>query len=76
MRFWQETEKLWLRQIKSVEVLRQFWIQQYVIIEGELKMRCAQCQQRELCTKAKKAPRVLKLRPMAQYQALKAAREK
>ena len=36
---WQETENLWLRQIESVEVLRQVWIQQYVIIEGELKWR-------------------------------------
>ena len=39
---WQETEKLWLRQIESVEVLRQVWIQQYVIIEGELVWRSAQ----------------------------------
>ena len=37
---------------------------------------CASCDQRVHCTKAAKAPRVLKLRPMAQHQALQAARQK
>ena len=37
---------------------------------------CASCDQRVRCTKAAKAPRVLKLRPMAQHQALQAARQK
>lgn len=39
---WQETEQFWLRQIESVEILRQMWIQQYVVIEGQLKWRCTQ----------------------------------
>ncbi len=37
---------------------------------------CANCEQRGRCTTAAKAPRVLKLRPMAQHQALQAARQK
>ncbi|WP_019506293.1 transposase [Pleurocapsa sp. PCC 7319] len=36
---------------------------------------CAQCEQRHHCTKTAKAPCVLKLRPMAQHQALQAARQ-
>ena len=39
---WQETEKLWLREIESVEVLRQVWIQQYTVVEGQLVWRSAQ----------------------------------
>ena len=39
---WQETEKLWLRKIDSVEVLRQVWIQQYSVVEGQLVWRSAQ----------------------------------
>ncbi|MBC6472594.1 MAG: transposase [Hormoscilla sp. GM102CHS1] len=37
---------------------------------------CAACQVRSLCTKAKKEPRLLKLRPASQDQALQAARER
>ncbi len=39
---WQETKVPWLRQIESVEVLRQVWIQQYTVVEGQLIWRDAQ----------------------------------
>lgn len=39
---WKETGALWLRKIESVEVLRQVWIQQYVVIEGQLVWRSPQ----------------------------------
>ena len=39
---WQETNKPWLRQIESVEVLRQVWIQQYTVVEGQLIWRSTQ----------------------------------
>jgi transposase len=35
---------------------------------------CASCPQRQLCTRSVKAPRVLKLKPQAQFEALQSAR--
>jgi len=36
---WQEGAPRWLREIPAVEVLRQVWVQQYVVLEGEVKWR-------------------------------------
>ena len=40
------------------------------------KVDCAACPARPLCTRAKHQPRHLKLQPRAEYEALKAARER
>lgn len=39
---WGEPQVEWLRQIESVEILRQVWVQQYAYVEGKLRWRDSQ----------------------------------